>query len=185
MSGFAISPILQTGVYVPLAAFISTVTGLDSQHVVQGIPNRASMPSPGFIGMQTILRRRLATNLHLYDEVDPAPTTAGFLESIEMTIQIDCYGPQSTDEIEGAEDWANILSATLRDEYGVNALAPTLAPLYADEAQMIPLVAGEEQYEERWMVTARFEFDPTTTVPQQYANVLKIKLWDVPLQAPY
>lgn len=185
MSGFAITPILQTGVYVPLTAFIMTVTGLDADHVVQGLPNRASMPLPGFISFQTIFRHRLATNLHTYDETDPSPTTAAILESIELTVQIDCYGPQSTAEAEGAQDWANLLSATLRDEYGVTALAPTLAPLYADDATMIPLVDGEDQYEERWMVTAHFEFDPTTTIPQEYADVLDIKLWDVPLQAPY
>lgn len=185
MSGLTITPILQSGVYAPLAAFIQLVTGLGAEQVVQGIPNRASMPTPGFISYQTIFRHRLATNLHTYDQVDPNPTTASILESIELTVQIDCYGPQSTDEIEGPEDWANILSATLRDEYGVTNLGPTLTPLYADDAQMIPLVNAEDQYEERWMVTARFEFDPTTVIPQEYANVLKIKLWDVPLQAPY
>lgn len=187
MSGFAITPNLQQA-YAALAAFIVTVVGTGTLDTVQGLGNRVSMAGDageGFIQFQAVHRHRLATNLHTYDETDPNPNTAAILESIELTIQIDCYGPASTAEAPGAEDWANILSATLRDEYGVNALAPVLAPLYADDASMVPLVNGEEQYEERWMLTAAFEFDPTTTIPQQYANVLKMKLWDVPLNAPY
>jgi antitoxin component of MazEF toxin-antitoxin module len=181
---FAISPNLQQA-YAALSSFIITVLGVSNLNTVQGLGNRVSMPGEGFILIQAVKRHRLATNLHTYDETDPSPTTAAITESIEITMQIDCYGAQSSAEVIGAEDWANILSATLRDEYGCTALAPTLSPLYADDATMIPLTNAEEQYEERWMVEAHFEFDPTTTIPQQYANTLKLKMWDVPLQAPY
>jgi hypothetical protein len=184
MSGFAITPNLQQA-YAALAGFVITVLGVQDLNAVQGLGNRVSMPGEGFILFQAVHRHRLATNLHTYDETDEDPSTAAITESIELTVQIDCYGAQSSDEVVGAEDWANILSATLRDEYGCTALAPVLAPLYADDATMIPLTNAEEQYEERWMVTAAFEFDPTTTIPQQYADTLTLQMWDVPLQAPY
>lgn len=187
MSAFAISPTLQQ-VYAQLIAFIMTVTGLPASNVVQGIPDRAAMPLPGFISVQAVVRKRLRTNIDTPDLVDDNPATATIEEGVELSVQIDCYGPQSTtttDNTGVAQDWANILSATLRDEYGCAALAPTLQPLYADDARMIPLVDGEEQYEERWALDARFQFNPVTTIPQQYADTVELVMWDVPVQAPY
>jgi hypothetical protein len=182
MSGFAISPTLQQ-VYAALIPFIMTVTGLSASQVVQGLPNRAAMPLPGFISVQALFRHRLRTNVHSYPTIGE-PTTVAIEEGVELTVQIDCYGPQTTAEVEGAEDWATILSTTLRDEYGCTALAPILQPLYADDARMIPLVAGEQQYEERWSVDAHFQYDPQTTVPQQYADALALGLIDVPVPGP-
>lgn len=182
MSGFAIAPNLQQ-IYAALVPFIMTVTGLAAANVVQGLPNRASMPLPGFISVQGIFRHRLRTNIHGYTGAPSSQATIE--EGVELTVQIDCYGPETTDEVVGAEDWANLLSATLRDEYGCAALAPTLSPLYADDARMIPLVDGEEQYEERWSLDAHFQFNPVTTIPQQYADVVDLILWDVPQQEPY
>jgi hypothetical protein len=184
MPSYVISPQLQSGVYAALVPFITLVTGLAAANVVQGLPNRASMPMPGFISMQAIFRHRLRTNLHL--PVNPAGGgTQAIEEGVELSMQIDCYGPQSTDEIEGAEDWATILSTTLRDEYGVSQLQPAgVVPLYADDARMIPLVAGEDQYEERWSVDARFQYNPQTTIPQQSADVLKLLLLNVQERYP-
>lgn len=254
MSGFNVAPILQQ-CYEPLVAMIQEVTGLDAQHVVLGIPNRASMPSPGFVSVQAVVRSRLRTNLHepsgnqfdgvgsvtvtsetltvttatdgeleigqdvTMPGVTPGTTIAAFgtgsggvgtytlsapavatatdvplivgpasmnlEEGVQLRVQIDCYGPQSTAIAAGAEDWATMLSTTLRDNFGVVALAPNLTPLHADEARFVPLEDGEDQYEERWMLEAFFQYNPVTTVPQQYANVAKLTTLDVPSQAPY
>jgi hypothetical protein len=176
MPGFVITPVLQD-LYGVLIPFVISVTGLAAASVVQGLPNRAPMPLPGFISIQALFRHRLRTNLHEWDEISPLPTMANLEEGVELTTQIDCYGPSS-------EDWASMLSATLRDEYGCTALAPTLSPLYADDARMIPLVAGENQYEERWSLDARFQYNPVTTLAQQYARVLALTLIDVQEKYP-
>jgi hypothetical protein len=172
MPGLSVTPTLQA-LYGALVPFIIGVTGLSGAQVIQGVQNRAPMPSPssaGFILVQAINRTRLRTNLHHYSL---APSIEAQLEEgVELTVQIDCYGTSAC-------DWADMLSATLRDEYGCTALAPTLSPLYADEARMIPLVDGEDQYEERWMLTAAFQFNPVTTIPQQYADVLDLTLVNV------
>jgi hypothetical protein len=180
VSDFAIAPNLQA-LYTALVPFVMLVTGLDSAHVVQGLPNRAAMPSNGFVSMQAIFRKRLRTNLHTQSA---PPTSATLEEGVELTVQMDCYGPQSTGAGDGAEDWATILSATLRDQYGCAALAPTLQPLYADEARMIPLTDGEEQYEERWNLDAHFQYNPLITIPQQSADVLTLGLVDVDERYP-
>jgi hypothetical protein len=185
MTALVVTPILQN-LYGALAAFIAGVTGLEAgETVVQGLPNRAAMPLPGFIVIQSVTRTRLRTNLHTYG-TSGDPTTVAIEEGVQLRVQIDCYGPQSTDAITGAEDWATMLSTTLRDAYGVSILEPSgIVPLHADEARMVPLVDGEDQYEERWMLEAFFQYNPVTTAPQQYADELTMKLWDVPVQAPY
>jgi hypothetical protein len=176
----AITPSLQQ-VYAPIIAFIIAITGLPATQVVQGIPNRVPMPKPGFITVQALFRSRLITNIDIWDEVDTPPVQAGIQEGVDLRVQIDCYGTTAC-------DWANMLSATLRDEYGCTqigtlAAAQTppfeLEPLYADDARMIPLVAGEEQYEERWSVDAHFQVNPLTTIPQQYADTAKVGLINV------
>ena len=169
--GDVVTPGFQS-VYAALVPFIIGVTGLAAANVVQGLPNRAAMPLPGFVTIQGITRKRLATNVQTWDQVSNPPMSLAIEQDIELGIQIDCYGPISA-------DWADMLTTLLRDEYGVNALAPNVTPLYADDARMIPLVDGEEQYEERWSIDAHFQYNPVTTVPQQYANVLDITLINV------
>jgi hypothetical protein len=177
----SIAPTLQQ-VYAPLVAFIIALTGLPATSVVQGIPNRVPMPKPGFVTVQALFRNRLMTNVDLWDEVTEPPIQAAIQDAVELRVQIDCYGPTAC-------DWANMLSATLRDEYGCTQLAAlattfTLQPLYADDARMIPLVDGEEQYEERWSLDARFQINPVTTIPQQYADVVDLTMIDVPIPGP-
>lgn len=183
MTALAITPLLQQ-FYAGLVAYIAGVLGLDAEHVVVGLANRVSMPTTGFVLIQAITTRRLRWNLHDFQTL--APTEADIIEGIEVQVQIDCYGPQTTETTDNtgvASDWAQILSATLNDEFGCTALAPSnLQPLYANEARMIPLVDGEEQYEERWSLDAHFQYNPVVTIPQQSANVLKLDLIDVPNQ---
>lgn len=179
MSGLIVTPTLNgvtASVYAALVPFIVAVTGLPATSVIQGLQNRAAMPLPGFIAVQALTRHRLRTNLHDYSVAGAG--NVNIQEGVELAVQIDCYGPSG-------EDWATMLSSTLRDEYGCNALAPSgVQPLYADDARMIPLVAGEEQYEERWSLDAHFQYNPTTTALQQYAAVLALGLIDVDVEYP-
>jgi hypothetical protein len=175
MTAATVTPTLQT-VYSALMPFIVGLTGLPPASVIQGIQNRAAMPLPGFILVQALDRHRLRTNIDSMVEANP-PISQTMEEGVELRVQIDCYGPSSC-------DWANMLSATLRDEYGVDALSPTLVPLYADDARMIPLVDAELQYEERWMVEANFQINPVTTIPQQYTDALDLTLVDVNVDYP-
>lgn len=170
-----VTPTLQ-GFYGVLVPFILGTLGLTDAQIIQGIQNRAAMPldaptTSGFIVVQTITRHQLRTNLHTYS-TDPTQVTQGIEQGVELGVQIDCYGPNS-------EDWATILSTVLRDNVGCVALAPTAAPLYAEDARMIPLVDGEDQYEERWSLDAHFQYNPVTTAAQQYAEALAITLINV------
>lgn len=165
----SVAPTLTTA-YTAIVAFIAAVTGLTAGvSVVKGLQNRSSMPLPGFINVQFLFMHRLRTNVDDFDATAGPPTTATVEAEYEYTFQIDCYGPNSN-------AWATMVSTLLRDEYGVSQLSPSgVTPLYADDARMIPSVYGEQQYEERWSLDARFQMNPVTTVPQQFADALTLE----------
>lgn len=174
----SVNPTL-TVAYTAIVAFIASVTGLVvGVSVVQGLQNRSSMPLPSFINVQFLHMHRLRTNVDSFDASNGPPATANVEAEYEYTFQIDCYGPTSN-------AWATMLSTLLRDEYAVNQLSPNgVTPLYADEARMIPSVYGEQQYEERWSLDARFQMNPVTTVPQQFADALELTMVNVDQRFP-
>jgi hypothetical protein len=157
----------QNDMFVVLQAFIVGLIGLDIDHVVQGLGNGVAMPLGGFIVMTELFQNRLATNVSTY--ADPTPTTGAksSQQSTQVTVQLDCYGPDSA-------DWAAILSTMLRDEYACEALAPTVQPLHADDPKMLPLVDGEQQYEQRWTVSAVLQFNPVVSTPMQFFDEVHV-----------
>lgn len=170
-SAYSITPTLLS-LYAALIPLITTVTGLSETQVIRGMGNRVPMPLPNFVNVQALSRSRIATDVQCPDTTSQLPTTMGLLQSIQYNVQIDCYGPQSS-------LWSDMLSTILRSEQGVNLLAPNCAPLYADDARMIPLVDGEQQWEERWCLDAAFEVDSLVTAPQQYADALTLQFISV------
>lgn len=146
-----------------------------------GIPPNTTIQSfgTGSGGIGTYVLSAVASADETAVEVVVGPGLMTLEEGVELTLQIDCYSFPVQGAGQSAEDWATMLSTTLRDEYGCTQLAPTLQPLYADEARMIPLVAGEDQYEERWSLDARFQYNPRTVIPEQYAEVLALELVNI------
>lgn len=153
--------------YTKLAAFIVTVTGLDESLVVQGLPNRVSMPAaePGFIMFQATLQTRLNTNIDSWDKTNAAPTVAAVEVHLDVKVQIDCYGSSSN-------QWATMLQTLLRDDVGCLALAPTCQPLYTSEPFLSPLEDSEDQYEQRWTLEAELQYNPVTSTAPEFAATL-------------
>lgn len=165
----------QDDLFIALRAFIMSLITCE---VVQGLGNGVPMPAGPFIAMTGLFQNRLSTNISSY--VDPVTTTGtkSAQQSVQYTVQIDCFGPLSS-------DWATTISTMLRDDYGCAALAPAVQPLYADDPKMIPLIDGEQQYEQRWSVTAALQYNPVITVPQQFADALSFEqIVDVPVSYP-
>ena len=165
-------------VYLILQPLIMTVTGLTQKLVIQDAPNRSAMPpaSPGFISMQLTRQKRLRTNIDTTPEGD-SPTSKLMEQGTELTLQLDCYGA-------GSGDWAQMLSTVLRDEVGCTALQPTCTPLYCDDPVWGPLADSELQYEQRWMMLAKLQYNPVTTVPQQYADTVTVEVISVNQKYP-
>ena len=98
------------------------------------------------------------------------------MQPTQIDIQIDCYGPL-------AGDWAVMLSTLLFDEVACDALT-VIQPLYVDEPRLMPWEDGEAQYETRYMIQAAFQYNPITTIPQQFAGVVNADLIDVDVAYP-
>lgn len=167
MTAATVTPTL-ANVYTALGNFIVAQLGLASGQVVQGYPNRDAMPLPGFVAMYAISKKRLRTNIDNYGSTTspaPAPGPVTAEQGQQVDVQIDCYGPASS-------EWSDILTTLLRDNVGCLALAPACQPLYADDPIRAPLTNAEMQYEDRWIVTARLQYNPVVTTAQDYATAL-------------
>lgn len=152
----------QDPMFIALRAFILTlVTGVE---VVQGLGNGVPMPEGAFIALTATGQRRLATNEDTYNLINARDVK----QSTEYSIQIDCYGPNSS-------DYATAICMMLRDPYGCDMLLPYgCQPLYSSDPTQSALINGEENYEQRWMLTAVLQFNPVITVPHEYADALKV-----------
>ena len=178
MSGYSVNPGF-ADVYAALLPLIASVTGLASNLIVQGLPNRTAMPAaaPGFAVVEISVSGRLRTNIATYDVTNPSPTTESIEQGTKLRAQIDLYGVS-------AADWAVMLSTILRDDVGCTALAPTCQPLYTDEPMLAPLDDSEAQYESRWIMSSYLQYNPVVTAPLQFANALDIALIDVDVSYP-
>ena len=116
------------------------------------------------------------------------------LQPIEITIQLDVHGPNSTNN-------AQIISTLFRDQYAVDVFSAfgttppgwgpipiggtlpipynAIAPLYADEPRQSAFINAESQYEERWIVDACLQTNQVVTVARDFADTLKITLQDI------
>lgn len=133
---------------------------------LQGPINRASMPDAtnDFVIMSPINRSRLSLNSTAYPTTGTQTNTASF----DYAIQLDCYGPN-------AGDVASILHDSWYSDQAFNLLNPQgVSPLWIEEPRFMPLVNGEQQYENRWVMTLHLQFKPAITDPQQSASAVSI-----------
>lgn len=141
--------------------------------IEQGQQNRLAMPTGGFVILTPMNKKRLSTNVASYNAIDGSEAVS---VAQQFNIQIDCYGVDSG-------DWASILQMGFRDEFAFNLMVNS-KPLYADDPIQLPLVNGEEQYEERWTLQLALEYTPAVTLPMQFATSVKVGLIDVDVAYP-
>jgi hypothetical protein len=174
-TGPASVSITLSNIYTVLRTFIlQYIPG--SPTVIQGYPKRTAMPVGPFIAITAMLKKRLSTNIDSWQPTTspaPAPGPQTLEERQQVTIQMDVYGATSG-------EWADMLTALLRDNVGCLALAPTATPLYADDPVRAPLTNAEAQYEDRWIVQAVLQYNQVVTVGQDYA----VELGPVDIMTP-
>ncbi len=172
--------ITEAMLYTDMGNFLTLLFGTDSgcPQIIRGQINRTASPpvatstdnadTSGFILMQFFEDKRTTTNQHVFNSTAQTQATQS---NTQGRFQLDFYGKAS-------HDWAKIFTTVFRDPFGCANLI-VQQPLWADEAIQAPLIDGEEQFEERWMVDAYVQFNPTVTVPQQSALALGVKVINV------
>jgi len=165
---------VQSDIFIALRTFILSLIACE---VIQGLGNGVPMPLGGFISMTALYQNRLSTNVDAY--LDPTPTTGSKTarQAVQYTIQLDAYGPDSS-------DWATILSTMLRDEYACLSMAPNVQPLYCDDPRQIPLIDAEAQYEQRWSINAVLQYNPVVSTPMQFFDAATVGLVEVDASYP-
>ena len=145
--------------------------------VIQGQDNRVPMPgAANFVVMTSGRRQQMATNSHDYaPPTDPAPAagTEGIARSTLFAFQLDVYG-------DAASDNAQVITTLIRDAWGVDQMKGSgFAPLYCEDPMQMPLIAGEQQWIERWTIQCALHARPVVTVPMQFADRLVTGLQEV------
>ena len=109
---------------------------------------------------------------------------AGLVNSLSpmlVTIQLDVHGPNSADN-------AQILETLFRDDVACEFFeaidALEIAPLFIDEGSQIPFVNAAQQYENRWVLKARLQANPTVATAMQFADTLEAGLIEVEAHFP-
>jgi hypothetical protein len=139
----------------------------NNPEVIRGIDNRLSTPLGDYVVVTITELKRLSTNIEEYNELT---SEKKITQNIKTSVQIDCYG-------ENSDANAIILSTLLRDDYGVDALAGVLTPLYVDSPIQAPLINSESQFEKRWILMAYFQFYPVITVIYENFDTATISLY--------
>lgn len=143
---------------------------LPAGNIIVGQVNRVASPEGDFVVFWPLRRPRLGTN---FDHDRGADSATDITQPTEVVMQIDVHGPNSADN-------AQVISTLFRDDFAVELLAATgLSPFFADDPRQMPFVTAANQYEDRWVLEAHFQIDPTVTIAQQFATALTISLYNV------
>lgn len=159
-----------------LGAFVQVIVG-DQVDVARGQQNRVPPPTGSHVYITPILAPALSLPRTTYADVPDAGTLT-LTRPTQWTAQLDCYG-------DGAQNMALAISIALRSAYGCDALKASGAqPLYTGDPRQLPFTTGEHQYLERWSIDAVLQFNPSITVPQQFADELHVDLTEVDTTYP-
>lgn len=167
----------ESAVFTGLRAFVLDVLALGPANVIKGQQNRVPMPTgPNFVILTPTGRGQLATTARTYRApTDPAPAR-GFRDtqrSTRLDIQIDVYGPAAAENCQ-------IIATLLRDLYGCDFLRPHgCQPLFCGDPNQLPLIPGEQQYEQRWTLPATLQFNPTVSTSQEFADIVEVTLVEI------
>ncbi len=156
---------------------LDALPALTGPNVLKGQQNRIPMPTgPNFVIITPTARAQLATTARSYEPpTDPAPADGArnTQRSTSVTIQMDVYGPAAAEN-------AQVIGTLLRDMYGCDFLRPyRCQPLYCGDPVQLPLITGEQQYEQRWTISAVLQFNPTVSTSQQFADIVEVTLVEI------
>lgn len=162
--------ITDTDIFTALRTFLVGSVLPAGDEVLQGQQNRVAQPAPSTKHYVMMSAASRAFQSSSYREYLPDDDRADILRSTAVTIQLDFYGPESSDR-------AQRFATLFRDDYGYQRMALTgVTPLYCDDGSQMPLTNGERQYEARWMLQAVLQVTPVVSTPMQFADTVAVTI---------
>jgi hypothetical protein len=141
-----------------LAAFLAPF--VPGGQIVRAQVNRVALPSNPCCVLTELLQVDLSVPATEYQPLDNTATIYG---PSRIDIQIDFYGAQ-------AGEFCKTAKTAFRSHWGFAHFPANIKPLYTSDGVQSPLTTGEQQYESRWTLTASMQYNPTVTVPQEFAD---------------
>jgi hypothetical protein len=142
---------------------------LPGADIVRAQVNRVALPSNPCAVLTELLQVDLSVPSTTYiPSASPVPADDGIAKIYgpsRIDIQIDFYGTQ-------AGEFCKTVKTAFRSHWGFEHFPENIRPLYTSDGVQSPLLTGEQQYESRWTLTASMQYNPTVTVPQQFADTL-------------
>jgi hypothetical protein len=143
-----------------LAAFLAPF--MPSAQIVRAQVNRVALPANPCAVLTELLQVDLSVPATDYQPTDNTATIYG---PSRIDVQIDFYGVQ-------ASEFCKTVKTAFRSQWGFAHFPANIKPLYTSDGVQSPLVTGEQQYESRWTLTASMQYNPTVTIPQDFADSL-------------
>lgn len=137
--------------------------------IIRGQANYVPEPTaPDYVVMTHVYRKRLSTNVVTWGDANPV--ALDHAHATMSDIQLDVHGPNSTDN-------AQIITTLWRDDYACQEIdSAVFQPLYASDGRQMPFINGEQQYEDRWVVTVTLEATPIISTSAQFAATLSANI---------
>lgn len=160
---------LDDALFIALKAFVHTVLpDLDNRQVVQGQQNNVPMPTgPNFVVIVPTGRTWQSTSTHDYRPADDRRDTT---VQTRASFNLNFYGPAAVDD-------AQTFVMLWRDLYACDFLRPYgIQPQWADDARQMPLIDDGKQYEQRYLVQAHLQVNPTVSTAQQFVGTLSVSI---------
>ncbi|WP_447921066.1 phage neck terminator protein [Achromobacter aegrifaciens] len=159
-----------------LVAFFRTLVDCE---VVRGLPNWVPTPARECIVITPLAALGLSLPAMTYADPSPAAGTRTMTQATQWSARVEGYGVR-------AQDLALTLSIALRSQYGCEFLGSLgrVQPLYTGELKQLPFESAESLTFERWSFDAVLQFNPSITVPQQFADQLHVGLIEVDTTFP-
>ena len=145
-----------------LAAFLAPF--MPGAQIVRAQVNRVALPSNPCAVLTELLQVDLSVPATDYQ---PTADTATIYGPSRIDVQIDFYGAQ-------AGEFCKTVKTAFRSHWGFAHFPANIRPLYTSDGVQSPLLTGEQQYESRWTLTASMQYNPTVTVPQEFADDLAV-----------
>jgi len=141
-----------------LKAFLAPF--MPGAQIVRAQVNRVALPSNPCAVLTELLQVDLSVPATDYQ---PTANTATIYGPSRIDVQIDFYGAQ-------AGEFCKTVKTAFRSHWGFAHFPANIRPLYTSDGVQSPLLTGEQQYESRWTLTASMQYNPTVTVPQEFAD---------------
>ena len=136
--------------------------------IIRTQENRVPMPLDQFVAINEILTVDLSTPVKTNSI---SGSSAQIKLSKRSDLQIDFYGKYSGDQ-------ARAFSTVFKTEHMALMLPDWIKPLYAADAVNAPLISGEQQYEQRWILTISMQFNSVINVPMESASTIGINIFE-------